>query len=135
MPWLFFPADHELAVTRGGAPVHPAQRVAHPVGAGRDVIVTGCRRDSHPAFARAEPFGSGVRGWQRHDPRCDDKLASLVERPGYLHHAEGVGDPHIERSDVEPAAHVRADPVAQLAAAATLDALQHEAWLAAEQVR
>ena len=124
-PPLLLAADHELAVPGRGAPVHPAQLVAVPVGARYHVVFPGRGGRSGRTVAIAHPAARHHRPGQRHHARRDDERRVRGKRPTEFHQAERVSDPDIQRADHELAAQVGPQRVAELPDAASLDPVQY----------
>lgn len=115
--------------------MHPAQVVAGPVLAQDHVVVAGQRQGAGTALALAAPLAAQPHVRQGLDLGDDGEDVGGGEGTVHLAHPERVGQPQLERPERVAAAQVGADPVGDLAVAARLDPVQHEARARPEHVR
>ena len=114
LPGLLLAAHHQLAVPRGGPPVDPPQVVALAVLPWRDVVLARRGHRTRPRLAAARPLAAerGRAAGARPAGSPSERVGG--ERAGQLDQAERVGQPYRQRADRVAAAHVGADPVADL---------------------
>ena len=112
LPGLLLAAHHELAGVGAAAPVHPAQVVAAAVLAHRDVLRAARGEGPGPVVAGPGPGTRQRHRRQRHDAGRHHQRRGGTERPVELDQAERVAEPHLHRADLEAAADVGADLVA-----------------------
>lgn len=132
---LLLAADHQLAVARGQAPVHPAQIVAVAVAARDYVVLAGQRQRALPPVA--VPLRLTGQPHRRQRLHARDDRQGVVRREGarQFAHSEGVREPQLQWAQRIAAAQVRAHPVGHLATAARLHPVQDEPGPRAEHVR